>query len=42
MAHIPGNFFTYSSGVSILLSGIIQKESGKSAEVFAKNIYLNH
>jgi len=31
----PGEKFTYNTGCSILLSGIIEKETGKSAEEFA-------
>ena len=35
LAHVPGSHFTYNSGCSILLSGIIRNRSGQSAEQYA-------
>jgi CubicO group peptidase (beta-lactamase class C family) len=37
MAHAPGTFITYNSGVSNLLSGIITKVTGQSARDFARD-----
>ncbi len=34
MSHEPGSYFTYNSGATMLLSGILQKTTGKSAEDF--------
>lgn len=35
LSHTPGTYFTYNSGCSILLSGIIRNRTGKSAEQYA-------
>ena len=37
LTHTPGTHFTYNSGCSILLSGIIRNRSGKSAEQYASS-----
>lgn len=40
LAHEPGSRFTYNSGCSMLLSGIIQNTTGMSLETFAeKNLF---
>lgn len=35
MSHAPGDQMVYSSGCTLLLSGILQKSTGQSAEAFA-------
>ncbi|GGI57587.1 serine hydrolase domain-containing protein [Winogradskyella haliclonae] len=37
LSHNPGTHFTYNSGCSILLSGIIKNKTGLSAEQYAAN-----
>ena len=37
LSHVPGTHFTYNSGGSILLSGILQNKVSMSAEEFADN-----
>ncbi len=39
--HTPGTFFNYSSGDSMLLSGIIKEATGKNAEEFAVENLFN-
>lgn len=41
MSDNPGTKFVYNSGCTILLSGIIAKETGQSAEEFAKDNLFN-